>query len=319
MKLRELYNFAVKLGMESDPRDKETVNGELLEAKEAYDELKDDEKEFFDTESLTNPYADSRILYGEDNREINKMLVGIDMETPELLLASELNRRGENIDLVFTHHPEGPALAALAKVMNLQSHRMEDFGVRPGSAEGIMGSRINAVGRSVGASNYFRAVDSARLLDIPYICLHTVCDNLVNTYLSQYLEKSQIKTLSDILKALKEIPEYKTASQRNNPPRIDVGDKKGKAGKIYVDFTGGTSGPKESYSKLAEAGVNTIISMHNNEEQIKIAKEINLNLICAGHMASDSIGINLLLDALEKENVTALAGGGLIRVKRNKA
>lgn len=316
MQLKDLYQFAIKMGMEADPRSQEDVAQILADARDAYDDLKEEDKEFFDAESLNNPYADSRILYGEGEREIKKLIAGIDMETPELLLAMELNRQGMAIDLVLTHHPEGPALASLADVMSLQTQRMEDLGVRPGMAESLMGGRMNTVGRSVGSSNHYRAVDAARLLDMPYICLHTICDNLVDTYVSRYLQEQAPRNLGELVKALKDLPEYRQASLNHNPPRIDAGEKKGKAGKIFVDFTGGTSGPKEGYGKLAEAGVNTIISMHNSEDQIKVAKEANLNLVCAGHMASDSLGMNLLLDALEKEGVEVVAASGLLRIRR---
>ena len=63
--------------------------------------------------------------------------------------------------------------------------------------------------------------------------------------------------------------------------------------------------------------MNTVISMHNTEDQIKTAKEIHLNLVCAGHIASDSIGLNLFLDALEKEGLEIVPVSGLIRVKRS--
>lgn len=316
MKLRALYDFAVKIGMEADPRSKAAVEKDLADAKKAYTELKDEDKEFFDEETLVNPYGDSRILYGADDREITKMLVGVDAELQELLLVAELNRQGMGIDLLFAHHPEGAALASLSRVMDIQTDLMEDIGIRPALASGVMGERIKAVHRSTASSNQFRSIDAARLLDIPYICMHTVCDNLVASFVTDYLKGKSPENLGELLKALKDIPEYRHCAKNGVPPRIDVGDKNNKLGKFFVDFTGGTSGPKKAYQEMADHGINTIISMHNNDEQIKIAKEINLNLVCAGHMASDSIGINLLMDALEKEGVEAVAASGFIRIKR---
>ncbi|MEG1501317.1 MAG: NGG1p interacting factor NIF3, partial [Clostridiales bacterium] len=169
MKLREIYELAVKMGIKADPRGDEIVRRILDDNNEELNNLSDNEKEFFDEEKLFNPYADSRILYGDDDREIKKLIVGVDMETQELLLTAELNRRGAAIDLVFSHHPEGVALAALAEVMSLQTDCMELLGVRPAMAEALMSGRIKEVGRSVGVNNHSRAVDAARLLDMPFM------------------------------------------------------------------------------------------------------------------------------------------------------
>jgi len=43
-----------------------------------------------------------------------------------------------------------------------------------------------------------------------------------------------------------------------------------------------------------------------------------MNVVVAGHISSDSLGMNLFLDELEKKGVEVLTCGGLIRVNRNK-
>jgi len=90
VKLKKLYESAVANGMEADPRGKKTVLKALEKKKKTYEAMKKDEKEFFDMESLTNPYADTRILHGTGDEEIKTVLIGIDMEAPELLLADRL-------------------------------------------------------------------------------------------------------------------------------------------------------------------------------------------------------------------------------------
>jgi putative NIF3 family GTP cyclohydrolase 1 type 2 len=50
---------------------------------------------------------------------------------------------------------------------------------------------------------------------------------------------------------------------------------------------------------------------------LKSLKKLHVNVINAGHMASDSIGANLFLDKLEKQGIKIIVGGGLIRVKRS--
>ena len=97
------------------------------------------------------------------------------------------------------------------------------------------------------------------------------------------------------------------------------GAEKNRAGKIIVsEFTGGTEGSKEIYKSMAHAGVGTIISMHQSEEHRTAAEEAHINVVVAGHISSDSLGMNLFLDELEKNGIKIIPFGGLTRVSRNK-
>ena len=100
MKLKQIQDLFVKEAIEADPRGIDAVEQDLLKRKQDYEALADGKKEFFDIESLTNPYYDSRILYGDENTEVKTVMAGIDMETPELLLAKQLINSGKKIDLV---------------------------------------------------------------------------------------------------------------------------------------------------------------------------------------------------------------------------
>ena len=48
------------------------------------------------------------------------------------------------------------------------------------------------------------------------------------------------------------------------------------------------------------------------------ANEYHMNVLIAGHMSSDSLGMNLYLDELEKKGIEIVPCGGLIRVSRTK-
>ncbi len=317
MKLGDIYDIAVQMGIDADPRDRSLIEHELIKNKGEYADLSKKKKEFFDVETLTNPYADTRILLGNRDREIKKALVGIDIEVAEVACAALLNDRGAGLDLLLSHHPEGQALCALDQVMGLQSDYMISEGVRPALAEGLTKERSGEVARSLNRGNAFRAVDAAQLFDFAFMCVHTPADNLVTDYLIKLLKKEKPQELADFLDLLQAIPEYRLAAQNSNPPRIVAGNKDNRVGRFFVDFTGGTSGHKDSYGKLAESGVNTILAMCVSESQIKAAKDLSVNLISAGHMASDSIGLNLYLDRLEAEGLQIVCTSGLTRVKRN--
>lgn len=299
--LGEIYELAVRLGMEADPRGQEQVERDLARTKNDYEDMKDKEKEEFDLESLVNPYADTRILHGEKDRSIEGIMVGIDMEIGEVVLADRLREQGKKIDLILAHHPEGYALAGFYEVMHMQADVLNKFGVPINVAEGVLKDRIEEVGRKVMPVNHSRAVDAAKLLDLPFLCVHTPSDNLVTRFLQDSVDKEKPDRVKDVLDLLKEIPEYKQAIKDKAGPKIITGDKNNRAGKVFVEMTGGTEGAKEAMGKLAQAGVGTLVHMHLSEDHRKEADKHHINVIIAGHMASDTIGINLFLDELTKK------------------
>lgn len=317
MILQEFYELAIQCGIDADPRGRATVEKELSETRKAYDELKHDEKEAFDTERLKNPYADSRILHGSPDRNVNKILIGIDMETPEMLLADRLNQKGAGIDLVLAHHPEGRAYANFYEVMKMQADILNRFGVPINVAENQLSSRMKEVERSLLPVNHTRPVDAARLLDIPYLCLHTPADNMVSSYLQARFDRESPSRLKDVVKLLKDIPEYREAIRNNAGPRVLIGSDDQRTGKIFVDMTGGTSGSKETIERLSQSGVGTIVGMHMSEDHRKEAEKHHLHVVIAGHISSDSLGLNLLLDAIEKRTpLQVIECSGFRRVKR---
>jgi len=116
---------------------------------------------------------------------------------------------------------------------------------------------------------------------------------------------------------LKEIPEYKEATKIGAGPKIFVGDKENRCGKIAVtEITGGTEGSSKLYEKMAIAGIGTIIGMHISEEHKKEAEASHVNVVIAGHISSDSLGVNIFLDDLEKKGIEIIPCSGLIRVSR---
>ncbi len=318
MKLEELYRLAIQAGIDADPRGPDAVARELRDARQAYDELKAEDRDRFDTERLSNPYADSRILHAGPDREVGTVLVGIDIETPELLLADRLNAKGAGIDAVLAHHPEGRAYANFYDVMKMQADILNRFGVPINVAEGQLKTRMGEVERSVLPVNHSRPVDAARLLDIPYLCLHTPADNLVASHLQTLFDRDPPARLKDIVTRLSEIPEYQAASRNNAGPRILIGSDDQRPGRIFVDMTGGTSGPKDTLERLSQSGVGTIVGMHMSEDHRKEAEKHHIRVVIAGHISSDTLGLNLLLDAVERRGpLVVLECSGFRRIRRS--
>jgi putative NIF3 family GTP cyclohydrolase 1 type 2 len=317
MKLEALYRKAVSIGIAKDPRGAEEVRRLLEEERSRSAKLGDDEKDGWEEDRLFNPYADTRILAGDPATEVRKIAVGIDVDTPELLLVQALNRdRGAAIDGVIAHHPQGVALAQLAEVMRLQSDLLATLGVNISVAEQLLDKRMDEVGRRVLPVNHERAVGAARLLGLPLACVHTPADNCVSAYLAELFEKEKPSRLKDLVALLKTIPEYKAAVRRMAGPKVVSGSENARCGKISLEMTGGTEGAKTIYEQYAVSGVSTIVGMHISEEALENARKAHLNVVLAGHISSDTLGLNLLFDEIEKESPLEFVGvSGFVRTR----
>lgn len=305
--------------MEADVRGKKRLEKILKKQADRYKKLEGKEKEIADEERTWNPYSDSRIINGTGEEEIQRMMVGIDIETPEMLLADRLREKGEKIDCILIHHPEGRGLADLEKVMPLQVDLLASLGVPVNHAEAQLRPRMDRIWRAIHADNLFRSERAAELLGIPAFTCHTVTDNLVWRFMEKEISSKQFEDLGEVINAIMEIPEYKYYAKKGNPPIIVNGSPSSRPGKIAAsEFTGGTNGPEEFLEEQSRAGVGTILSMHVTEKTLDEAKKHHVNMIQCSHMASDAIGINLLLDILSKEEkkLDVLPVSGFIRVKR---
>ena len=293
MKLINFYNSVVRFGRLADPRK---------------------------NKSGIKSFPDSAILFGKPNLEIKKIMVGIDIEVAELLLADRI-RQKEGLDLVIAHHPEGKAYAGLPEVMRLQIDLLTQAGVAQKTATRLLEERMAEVERRVLPQNHTRPVDAARLLNIPFMNMHTPADNHVYRYLEAIFKQksNHPRLVEDLVKILNTIPEYQIAAKFNTGPRIILGNPKRSVGKILLEMTGGTEGSKDVFDKLYKAGVRTLVSMHLSEEHFKKVKDANLNVVIAGHISSDTLGLNLLLDNIEKyakQDFGVIACSGFTRIKR---
>ncbi len=290
MRLSRFYDLVIKFGADRDPRK---------------------------NKAAIKSYADTAILYGALDTQVNKILVGVDMEVGELLLADRI-RQQSGLDLVIAHHPEGRAYALLHEVMQLQVDLLRQAGVKEVVAQKLLDQRMSEVEKRILPQNHTRSVDAARLLDMPYMCMHTPADNHVFSFLKKLMETKKPKYVGDIINILSEIPEYQEAQECMVGPRLILGSLNRQAGKILFEMTGGTEGPKEVFDKLYKTGVRTLVSMHLSDEHFKKAKDANLNVVIAGHISSDVLGLNLLLDRIEKEEALEIIGcSGFKRVKRD--
>ncbi len=298
MKISDIFRYGIEAGKSGDSRE--------------YDEIEGKEKKLKKDESL---YEDSAIHYNS-GREIKKVFVGIDCETQEILMAERLG-----VDLVLGHHPEGAALVNLWKVMEIHREALIAEGVSVNVAERLVEERQEEIKRAFHGTNYNRAVDAAKLLNISFLNLHTPADNLANKAMKDFVARGKYKTIKEFIDSVSEIEEYKDAEMYGVKPKVLSGSDNNRIGKVFVKFNGGTSGNKKIFKYLESAGISTFICMHLPETQVEEAKKHNINVIVMPHMASDSLGMNLLIDEIlqkGKEDIEIIAGAGFVRVDRRQ-
>ncbi|AGI47714.1 hypothetical protein TALC_00717 [Thermoplasmatales archaeon BRNA1] len=320
MKIYDAYRLAIETGMKHDPRPRDEVELVLSKAKEAYEKTPEDEKQYFDRERLWNPYQDCRFSWGEDIAKENdavRLMWGIDITPSELLLADRLREKGQRVDAVVAHHPLGKSRNIFPEVMWMQTDIYADCGVPINVAEGLMKPRMQDVLRGVMGDNFNRSAETAEILNIPLFNVHSAADNMVQEYLENKIKEREPQRLKDVIDLLMEEPEYQHHARLNDPPKIIVGDKEARCGGVIAKMTGGTSGPEGIYAELAKAGVGTIVGMHFPEAHIKQCREHHLNVIISGHMASDSLGVNLICDEWEKQGIEVVGFSGFHRHSRN--
>lgn len=261
------------------------------------------------TAGLEDVPEDSGIIY-DSGKPIKKAMFGVDMEAAELLIAKELG-----YDAVITHHPKGGSpMVNLYKVMENQIERMVQAGVPINRAQKALEERKGEVERASHVGNFDRAVSAARALNMTLIGIHTpadiIAEKTVQEHLNRSLRRNPKAKLKDVLEVLRKLPEYAKVPAG---PVIRVGSEESYAGKVWVTMAGGTGGGKEVAKAYFEAGVGTLVVMHMPENVIKAVKEQNIgNVVVAGHMSSDSVGINRIIAALESKGLEITRMSGVI-------
>jgi len=250
--------------------------------------------------------ADCGIIHPGEN--IKKVLFGVDMDTAELLLAKELG-----YDCVISHHPRNTNKDML-ELLNSHIMRLEKLGTPRNKGQKLLEERKDELCYNQHSSNSRRSESAAKLLNMPYMCIHTPTDligeKIVQTFLDGKFSDKPDTKLNEICEALEEIAEYKNSERK---PVIRVGGKESYAGKIYV-LMAGLTGPGPKITKeYFEAGVGTLVLMHIPKDVAKEVREQGIgNVIVAGHMSSDSLGMNKLAELWAKKGIETTMMSGVI-------
>ena len=241
---------------------------------------------------------DSELTVPGEN--ITRVLAGIDMGTAELMMAKQLG-----YDCVVRHHNLVPKLGHLGELVT-EDHfqKMVKCGVPVNVAQKVMEHRRQEIEMLFHDKNFAAAGQAAKLLNMPFLGLHTPADLLGERAVEQKLAEVYIQnerpTVGDLLDAVMTFREFAQAPDGQRPA-IWVGAADSYAGKVSVEFAGGLSAELDECKAFIDAGIGTFVCMAMDEPLVKALREDNrCNVIVCGHMAADSIGMNMILDAWER-------------------
>jgi len=240
-------------------------------------------------------------------RGIKKVLLGIDAGVPELLLARQLG-----CDAVISHHPQGgSAVINFYKVFRRHVDQMVEAGVPLKEAEQAVQAKMASLEVEMHSRNYDHAASVARFLKMPYVSIHSPLDEVGRRRMSEQVrqtaEKNPKAKVRDIVGALLRLPEFRNAE---TDIMVHLGKVSNLAGKVVVSHGAGTNGGYEVAKTYFKHGVGTLIYIHISAADLERLRTDGVgNLIVTGHIASDSVGINPFISALEERGISVVTVG----------
>lgn len=252
--------------------------------------------------------ADSTVYISGSN--LDKVMFGIDIGPAELLLARELG-----CDAVIAHHPAGGASTLrFPEVLHRQIEFMVAHGVSDEAARDAAQPLITRSTMGAHAANYDHVPSFARHIRMPFMNIHLPLDELgrrimVEAIDGHLVDLDRAPTVQDAIDALMTLPEYQRAATRIMVP---VGMLDNPLGRIAVVHGAGTNGGAGIAAAYFDAGVGTVLYIHCAGPEVAALQERGGgNLIVAGHIASDLVGINRYVEAVESLGVEVVRISGL--------
>lgn len=257
---------------------------------------------------LSDIPGDSGIHHPGD--AIGRLLIGIDIKGPELKLAKDLG-----FDAAVSHHPVGgSSTLRFHEVLYRHIDQMTSAGVPQAVArEAIEAMALSArITHSMG--NYDHAPSIARLLDLPYLNIHTPLDEIGRCRMAEATQavapEAPVQSLVDAF--YERFGEFRHAHTRIE---IRVGDPNRPIGRVAVSHGAGTNGGYSVAKAYFDHGVDTLIYIHCRPDDSRRLQEeygTRKNLIVTGHIASDSVGINPYIDRLRDSGLDVVPISGII-------
>ena len=245
--------------------------------------------------------ADSGVhIRGND---INKVLIGIDIGTAELMLAKQLE-----CDAVIAHHPIGSAAVNFYKVFDRHIDYMVEHGVPKKTAKDAVGKLKERIETRNHSNIYSDVVGAAKELGMPLVNIHQPCDEYMRQVILHAIKAGRTEYVSDIVKSISKIPEFRHAATQ---VQVKFGNQNSKAGHWALVVAAGTNGGFNIAKAYFQHGVSTVLYLHIDYSELMKMREEKLegNLVVMGHLAGDSIGLNGLAEHLENLGIETVRLG----------
>jgi len=246
------------------------------------------------------------------SKQVRRVLFGIDADAGMLLAAKDLG-----YDLVIAHHPVGgKASLGILKVYERHAANLDRAGVPRNAALAAVGAMQEEHASRVHATNYDHLPSLARLLGIPLMSIHNPCDEIGRQVMHETLRKAMRATskVRDAVAAFEGFPEFANAE---TDIEVRMGKPGNPLGRWVVLHGAGTNGGYHVAKCAFDHGIDTIVYIHVDPGHLaRLRSEFGArgakNLIVTGHVASDSIGINVLVRELRKQGLEVKCVSGIV-------
>ena len=245
---------------------------------------------------------------------VRRALFGIDADSGDLLIAKQLG-----YDLLINHHPTGGGSQVnFPQVLAKHGIILERAGVPKEVARRAVEALLDEHESAAHARNYDHLPSEARLLGMPLMAIHNPCDEIGRRVMDETLRAGLPReaTVRDGIAVLNRLPEFQKALTKIV---VRMGDERHALGKWVVIHGAGTNGGYPVAKAAFDHGIDTVFYIHIDAGHLRRLREEYgrggpKNLVVTGHIASDSIGINVLIRELRKRGVTVDAFGGVLDV-----
>jgi hypothetical protein len=240
--------------------------------------------------------------------DIKRLMLGIDIKGPEVKMAADMG-----FDAAISHHPTGgQARLQFYKVLYRHLDQLTAAGVPLEAVQAMIDDLAEGHRVMAAMSNFDHDPSVARLLDMPYMNIHTPLDEIGRRRLQAAADEL---STTDTIATL--IAHFNTSfgEFRNAETEIELrmGNIDNPIGKVVMSHGAGTNGGYPVAKAFFDHGVDTVIYIHcRPADSKKLIDEYGdaKNLIVTGHIVSDSIGINPYIEQLRERgiDVTTLSG-----------
>ncbi len=247
-------------------------------------------------------------------KDAQRALFGIDADAGDLVMAKQLG-----YDLVINHHPTGgSSQVEFPEVLRKHGTLLESAGVPKAAADAAVRALLDEHGPAAHRQNYDRLPSAARLLGMPLMAIHNPCDEIGRRTMDEALRAGlpNDPKVRDAVAVLQRLPEFGKALTRIV---VLMGKESNPLGKWVVIHGAGTNGGYPVAKAAFGNGIDTVFYIHIDAGHLRrlwdeFGREGPRNLVVTGHIASDSIGINVLIEELRKRGLRVDRYGGVLDV-----